>query len=83
MVWAPDLVSKEGNKKVPSWLGPYIVERELSKVSYSLPSEIGKISARVHSNQYQAHLEGGRPDSVCEGRGPSGRAEATGRDYCW
>ena len=51
MVWAPDLVSKEGNKVVPSWLGPYVVDQILSDVSYSLRSEIGEVTARVHPNR--------------------------------
>lgn len=52
MEWAPDLVSKEGNKVVPSWLGLYVVERKLSRASYSLRLGIRDASARVHLNRY-------------------------------
>ena len=51
LVWAPDLVSKEGSKVVPPWLGPYVVERELSGASYSLRSELSNVTARVHANR--------------------------------
>lgn len=46
IVRAPDLASKEGNKLVPSWLGTYFMDREHSRVSYILRSEIGDVSAR-------------------------------------
>lgn len=36
MVWAPDLVRKEGNKVVPPCSAPYVVDRELSRVRYIL-----------------------------------------------
>ena len=51
IVWAPDLVSTEGNKVVPSWLGPYFVHQVLSDVSYSLRSDIGEVTARGHPNR--------------------------------
>lgn len=51
MIWAPDLVGKEGSKVVPPWSGPYVVEQLLSKVCYRVRSEIGDALARVHPNR--------------------------------
>ena len=50
LVRAPDMVSKEGNTFISPWLGPHVLEEQLSGVSHSLRSEINGETTRVHPN---------------------------------
>jgi hypothetical protein len=45
----PGLIEK-GRKLVPPWLGPYVVQKKLSEISYLLTDRMGKVS-RVHVNR--------------------------------
>jgi Integrase zinc binding domain/Integrase core domain len=45
----PGLIDK-GRKLVPPWLGPYVVQKKLSDISYLLTDREGKVS-RVHVNR--------------------------------
>ena len=53
LVWSPELASREGNKIIRPWLGPYRVDEVLSPVSFMLKSELGGKIARVHPNRMQ------------------------------
>ena len=51
MVWDKELASKEGNKVIKPWIGPYIIVEKLGRVGCELRSEIGNKVARVHVNR--------------------------------
>lgn len=65
LLWSVKLNSKEGNKVIKPWIGPYVVIGRLGRVGHQLKSEMGSKIVRVHANRLRRI-----PDGVIESGDP-------------
>ena len=57
LVYNPPADLKKGRKLSTPWMGPYIIEKKLSDISFILKSEVEGLTARAHVNRLRRFSE--------------------------